>query len=164
MQVDESSSEEESEDEVCTYMHGPLRTSNLPIGRGILYPWFPRVVGSQAVVGGIFTSQVGFPIGGPQIGAYCLLCFRIRCRAQKRVAQQRLDSKMPLGRIIDIRKKVFAEVKVSSLSACASSLTSHLALRVWQTLARRSETTVQSPLFASLQIANSWRPGVGLGM
>ncbi|EJF64117.1 U4/U6 snRNP-specific spliceosomal protein [Dichomitus squalens LYAD-421 SS1] len=32
-------------------------------------------------------------------------------RAQKRVAQQRLDSKMPLGRIIDIRKKVFAEVK-----------------------------------------------------
>ncbi|TCD71836.1 hypothetical protein EIP91_003179 [Steccherinum ochraceum] len=32
-------------------------------------------------------------------------------RAQKRVAQQRTDSKMPLGRIIDIRKKVFAEVK-----------------------------------------------------
>ncbi|KAI0705181.1 U4/U6 snRNP-specific spliceosomal protein [Cytidiella melzeri] len=32
-------------------------------------------------------------------------------RAQKRVAQQRIDSKMPLGRIIDIRKKVFAEVK-----------------------------------------------------
>jgi hypothetical protein len=33
-------------------------------------------------------------------------------RAQKRVAQQRIDSRMPLGRIIDIRKKVFAEVKV----------------------------------------------------
>ncbi|KAJ3555987.1 hypothetical protein NM688_g2274 [Phlebia brevispora] len=32
-------------------------------------------------------------------------------RAQKRVAQQRADSKMPLGRIIDMRKKVFAEVK-----------------------------------------------------
>ncbi|KAH9941501.1 WD40-repeat-containing domain protein [Amylocystis lapponica] len=32
-------------------------------------------------------------------------------RAQKRVAQQRIDSKIPLGRIIDIRKKVFAEVK-----------------------------------------------------
>ncbi|KZT71965.1 WD40 repeat-like protein [Daedalea quercina L-15889] len=32
-------------------------------------------------------------------------------RAQKRVAQQRLDSKIPLGRIIDIRKKVFAEVR-----------------------------------------------------
>jgi U4/U6 small nuclear ribonucleoprotein PRP4 len=32
-------------------------------------------------------------------------------RAQKRVAQQRIDSKMPLGRIIDIRKKVFAQVK-----------------------------------------------------
>ncbi|KAJ8472752.1 hypothetical protein ONZ51_g8306 [Trametes cubensis] len=32
-------------------------------------------------------------------------------RAQKRVAQQRIDSKMSLGRILDIRKKVFAEVK-----------------------------------------------------
>ncbi|KAI8974509.1 U4/U6 snRNP-specific spliceosomal protein [Trametes punicea] len=30
-------------------------------------------------------------------------------RAQTRVAQQRIDCKMPLGRIIDIRKKVFAE-------------------------------------------------------
>ncbi|KAF7309781.1 WD-REPEATS-REGION domain-containing protein [Mycena indigotica] len=32
-------------------------------------------------------------------------------RAQKRIAQQRLDSKMDLGRIVDIRKKVFAEVQ-----------------------------------------------------
>ncbi|KAJ3566775.1 hypothetical protein NP233_g6786 [Leucocoprinus birnbaumii] len=32
-------------------------------------------------------------------------------RAQKRVARQRLDSKMELGRIVDIRKKVFNEVK-----------------------------------------------------
>ncbi|KAI0073520.1 U4/U6 snRNP-specific spliceosomal protein [Panus rudis PR-1116 ss-1] len=32
-------------------------------------------------------------------------------RAQKRVAQQRIDSQMPLRRIIDIRKKVFADVK-----------------------------------------------------
>lgn len=33
-------------------------------------------------------------------------------RAQKRIAHQRLDSKMELGRIVDIRKKVFNEVKV----------------------------------------------------
>ncbi|KZT18652.1 U4/U6 snRNP-specific spliceosomal protein [Neolentinus lepideus HHB14362 ss-1] len=32
-------------------------------------------------------------------------------RAQKRVAQQHIDSKIPLGRIIDMRKKIFAEVK-----------------------------------------------------
>ncbi|KAJ7043617.1 U4/U6 snRNP-specific spliceosomal protein [Mycena alexandri] len=32
-------------------------------------------------------------------------------RAQKRVAQQRIDSRMDLGRVVDIRKKVFAEVK-----------------------------------------------------
>ncbi|KAF9223999.1 WD40 repeat-like protein [Gyrodon lividus] len=32
-------------------------------------------------------------------------------RAQKRVAQQRIHATMPLGRIIDLRKKVFTEVK-----------------------------------------------------
>ncbi|KAH6915982.1 U4/U6 snRNP-specific spliceosomal protein [Coprinopsis sp. MPI-PUGE-AT-0042] len=32
-------------------------------------------------------------------------------RAQKRIAQQRLDSKLELARIVDIRKKVFTEVK-----------------------------------------------------
>ncbi|KAI0322773.1 U4/U6 snRNP-specific spliceosomal protein [Amylostereum chailletii] len=32
-------------------------------------------------------------------------------RAYKRIVQQRLDSKMPLGRILDIRKRVFADVK-----------------------------------------------------
>ncbi|KAI9464261.1 U4/U6 snRNP-specific spliceosomal protein [Russula earlei] len=35
-------------------------------------------------------------------------------RAQKRVAQQKLDSKLPLSRIIDIRKRVFADVKTFS--------------------------------------------------
>ncbi|KAL4065853.1 WD40-repeat-containing domain protein [Scleroderma yunnanense] len=32
-------------------------------------------------------------------------------RAQTRIAQQRIDSKLPLGRIIDLHKKIFAEVK-----------------------------------------------------
>ncbi|KAF5387298.1 hypothetical protein D9757_005758 [Collybiopsis confluens] len=32
-------------------------------------------------------------------------------RAQKRIAQQLIDSRMELGRVVDIRKKVFAEVK-----------------------------------------------------
>ncbi|KAF8475189.1 U4/U6 snRNP-specific spliceosomal protein [Russula ochroleuca] len=35
-------------------------------------------------------------------------------RAQKRVAQQKLDSKLPLSRIIDLRKRVFADVKTFS--------------------------------------------------
>ena len=33
-------------------------------------------------------------------------------RAQKRVAQQRIDSRIPLGKLIDLRKKIFANVKV----------------------------------------------------
>lgn len=40
------------------------------------------------------------------------LFFRLCCRAQKRIAQQRIDSKLDLGRVVDIRKKAFAEVKV----------------------------------------------------
>ncbi|KAF9482541.1 U4/U6 snRNP-specific spliceosomal protein [Pholiota conissans] len=32
-------------------------------------------------------------------------------RAQKRIAQQRIDSKLDLGRIVDMRKKAFADVK-----------------------------------------------------
>ncbi len=44
------------------------------------------------------------------------------CRAQKRIAQQRIDSKMPLGRIIDIRKKVFADVKVRLYHTLLSAL------------------------------------------
>ena len=44
-----------------------------------------------------------------------LLLLSLLGRAQQRVAQQRIDSKMDLGRIVDIRKKVFSEVKVSSL-------------------------------------------------
>jgi len=35
-------------------------------------------------------------------------------RAQKRVTQQKLDSKLPLSRIIDIRKRIFADVKTFS--------------------------------------------------
>ncbi|KAI0305820.1 U4/U6 snRNP-specific spliceosomal protein [Multifurca ochricompacta] len=35
-------------------------------------------------------------------------------RAQKRVTQQKLDCKLPLSRIIDIRKRVFADVKTLS--------------------------------------------------
>ena len=34
------------------------------------------------------------------------------CRAQKRVAQQRIHAKLPLTRIIDLRKKIFGQVKV----------------------------------------------------
>ena len=39
--------------------------------------------------------------------------FCISFRAQKRIAQQRLESKVPLQQLNDIRKRVFNEVKVS---------------------------------------------------
>jgi U4/U6 small nuclear ribonucleoprotein PRP4 len=51
-------------------------------------------------------------IGEVQGAYYTLLLFACHGRAQKRIAQQRTDSIMDLGRIVDIRKKVFTEVKV----------------------------------------------------
>lgn len=115
MQVDEETSEDESEEEVrrttmpfvpaCRFFAYRLRSS-IPLvpssslkrddrWRNILFP------------GGISDRW------NRRLGAYCIpLLFVFPCRAQKRIAQQRIDSKMPLGRIIDIRKKVFAEVKV----------------------------------------------------
>jgi len=52
------------------------------------------------------------PIGQARQGAYYASFAPSFGRAQKRVAQQRIDSKIDLGRIVDIRKKVFSEVKV----------------------------------------------------
>ena len=51
------------------------------------------------------------PIGQARQGAYYASFVPPFGRAQKRVAQQRIDSKIDLGRIVDIRKKVFSEVK-----------------------------------------------------
>lgn len=52
------------------------------------------------------------PIGEAEGAYYSSFVLFFLGRAQKRIAQQRIDSKMDLGRIVDIRKKVFAEVKV----------------------------------------------------
>ena len=52
------------------------------------------------------------PIGEVQGAYYTLLPLVCLGRAQKRIAQQRIDSKMELGRIVDVRKKIFTEVKV----------------------------------------------------
>ena len=62
----------------------------------------------------IFTSQIGFflPMVKVEKVLTMPLFFRFCCRAQKRIAQQRIDSKLDLGRVVDIRKKAFAEVKV----------------------------------------------------
>lgn len=116
MHLDEESSDE-SEEEVCALYSisiSILHPSD-PTGRRILHPWILGAARSQENLGGILSSQVGFciPIGEALTGTYCVpIVFLYIYRAQARVAQQRIDSKMPLGRIIDIRKKVFAEVKV----------------------------------------------------
>ena len=45
-------------------------------------------------------------------------------RAQKRIAQQRIDSRIPLGKLIDLRKKIFANVKVGGFDDfCTEFLT-----------------------------------------
>ena len=84
-------------------------------GRGILLTWNARATRSSETHGRVLSPEVGFPLVGPspsQVLTTSLPLHPRPSRAQKRIAQQRLDSRMPLKRIIDIRKKVFAEVKV----------------------------------------------------
>lgn len=85
-------------------------------------------------------------------------------RAQKRIAQQRLDSTMDLGRIVDIRKKVFSEVKVSRHLDSQSKEPSFIERnRNSPTLAHKSATKDQSRKFGSLQIIKFLRLVVGRG-
>ena len=83
-------------------------------GGRVLLTRITRAFGSTKINSGIFSSQVGFmlPIGQTRQGAYYASFALSFGRAQKRVAQQRIDSKIDLGRIVDIRKKVFSDVKV----------------------------------------------------
>ena len=76
---------------------------------------------SEEVNSRVLPAQVGFPLHRP-IGVIkrCLLYslrFFFDFRAQKRVAQQRIDSRIPLGKLIDLRKKIYANVKVRVLSS-----------------------------------------------
>lgn len=116
MQVDEVTSEEESEEEVRCPEDCPFWDTQFFIARRVL---LARVAGASRGTKthrGILSSQVGFPLPIVRLDTTrCLLPSSVSVfpyRAQKRIAQQQIGSKMPLGRIIDIRKKVFAEVKV----------------------------------------------------
>lgn len=88
------------------------------LGRRVLLPRHARAPRRPPADGRVLSPEVGFPLVGPSpsqvLTAFLPLPSSIVCpfRAQIRVAQQRIDSKLPLKRIIDMRKKVFAEVKV----------------------------------------------------
>jgi len=121
MPVDEDSSSE-SEDEVLTF--SPFANSHsdsLGCSKKSSIPQDP----SNSLRQGN-TSRSIHSLGWNYVirqryrkGAYSVLRLFFSFRAQKRVAQQRLDSRLDLGRIVDIRKKVFAEVKVV-ISTCPS--------------------------------------------
>jgi len=118
MDVD-AKSESESEDEVrtCCIISSQPRHSNL----------LRRRRNSTLPVRWNSWKRAGAWQSSPSPGWTSLLLLRLlpRClprspsvrlpyRAQERVAQQKLDSRLPLSRIIDIRKRVFADVKVRS--------------------------------------------------
>lgn len=93
------------------YLLTHLPVSNSSTGR-VLYRGLARAAPSPEALGGVFPAQVGFylPIG--DISKVLTVYPFHHCRAQKRVAQQRIHAKLPLARIIDLRKKIFGEVKV----------------------------------------------------
>lgn len=94
-------------------------------------------------------------------GAYYTILILLG-RAQKRVTQQRIDSKMEMGRIVDIRKRVFDEVKVCPFVPYFSRVTLKLASnRNTVILALKLATTVQFRKFASLRTRRYLLPVVG---
>lgn len=162
MQVDEESSDESSDEEVrptlCAklpeYPHAAHRKrSSTP--QALWNCW--RHGGSWRNI--LFPGWISATDRWTTMNR-CLLhslpCFLFPCRAQKRVAQQRIDSKMPLGRIIDIRKKVFAEVKVSySICKYLRPLTLFIIVepRKFGFANRRRTTSVISPVFPQQQVS-----------
>lgn len=137
MPVDDESSEE-SEEEVSSPYSPCLRYRRpCSLARRILYSRFFRAFGSSATYRGVLSPQVGITLSVIDIGKVLtrFLVISLSFRAQQRVAQQRLDSRMDLGRIVDIRKKAFAEVKVrqsTSFSGSEYSLASLGCLEILQ--------------------------------
>lgn len=84
-------------------------------GRRILHAWIHRAAGGSQANSRVLATQVGFIRTHAEKVLTVASGLIFRNRAQKRIMQQRLDSRMELGRIVDIRKKVFNEVKVSAL-------------------------------------------------
>lgn len=96
------------------------------------------------------------------MGAYRMSWFFFLGRAKKRVARQLLDSKMPLGRIIDIRKKVFADVKVSFISLSLRRVNDGVFVgRKLSTLVLKLEMSDPYHKYDSRQIIKFWLPAVG---
>ena len=118
VEVEESSSEEEEvEAEVRSYLSHTTKTWEAYNTLGILHRGNRGSARSQKVNSRVFPAEVGFPLYRPVgvIKHQVLTTFfaaLFGSRAQKRVAQQRIDSRIPLGKLIDLRKKIFANVKV----------------------------------------------------
>jgi len=83
-------------------------------------------------------------------------------RAQKRIAQQRIDSKMDLGQIVDIRKKIFSEVKVCPLYIPSFVGLVDIASRNSLISAHKLETIDQYPKYDSHLIMKFLQLAVGL--
>lgn len=85
-------------------------------------------------------------------------------RAQKRIAQQRIDSRIPLGKLIDLRKKIFANVKVRDFALFYIGTLTNDVTRASRTWARKLVTSVQYLKFDSPPIAKFSRLEVGRAM
>ena len=128
-----SSEEEEAEAEVRPNSSRAQKTRRTHVYTpGILHRRDRGSTRSQEVNGRVFPTQVGFPLYRPVgvIRNQVLTIFPavlFDSRAQKRIAQQRIDSRIPLGKLIDLRKKIYANVKVRVPTlSCTAVLTDGL--------------------------------------
>ena len=143
----------------CVPIDPPSSVSNSSTGR-VLHRGFARAAPSQEALSRVFSAQVGFyiPIGDISKVLTTSCPFR-HCRAQKRVAQQRIHAKLTLARIIDLRKKIFGEVKVVNTRRSCACTDAGSSGSVTSVL--KSVTTDRYHKSASPPIARSLLPAVG---
>lgn len=153
---------------LSTHLTRNGRETNVYIS-GILHRGDRGSTRGQEVNGRVLPAEVGFPLYHP-VGVIehqvltILLAVSFDFRAQQRVAQQRIDSRIPLGKLIDLRKKIFANVKVCISSLLRKEITVNDVTRASQTWVHRSVTNAQSRKSGSPPIAKYLPLVVGQGM
>jgi hypothetical protein len=107
------------------------------------------------------TPYEGWALAAPATCKVLTILFSLALsRAYGRIVQQRKDAVMPLGRVIDIRKRVFADVKVRFTTIKKGAITND-ARRLSPIWAPKLATQDLCPLCALPPTAKSSPPAAG---
>jgi hypothetical protein len=122
------------------------------IGRGVLYAWIVGFAGGTETDSRVFCAKAS-AIPRVITNAYATY------RAQIRIMRQREETKIPLTRIIEMRRKLFTELKVDLLPLVLRD--SHSLPRQCKTSRPKWETNDPLLRFVSRRTVNYWQQEAG---